>query len=202
MAHRVSQLGERKISVVSPELELPNYEFNRWEQEKMKKIIPILILIFALPASAHAKAYLAPKAEMIAKSDVIAVVNITDVKSLEPEKMYGNQRAKATVRDVLKGDVKREMEIEFMVKCFYPCAITQVSKGEYLVFLSKKDNDFEGNNWHLSYRPIKDGAIEWYKDDTGYELKKRKLGGVLDEIRGILKTSQPPAPSDAVGPRP
>jgi len=107
----------------------------------MKKMATVFVLILALAASAHAKAYFAPKAEMIAKSDVIAVVNITAVEFLE---QYGNQLAKATI------------------------------------------------HWHLSYRPIKDGSVEWYKDETSYQLEKKELEKVLHEVRTIMK--KPPTP--------
>ncbi len=168
----------------------------------MKRTATVLVLILALAASAHAKAYFAPKAKMIAKSDVIAVVTITDVKSLEPDKWHGNQLAKATVKETLKGDVEKEKDIEFKVECFYPCAITQVSMGQYLVFLSKEGKELRGNNWHLSYRPIKDGELEWYKDDKSYKLEKKELGKILDEVRRMIKDPQPPAAGDAAGPRP
>jgi len=159
----------------------------------MKRTATVLAIILALPTCAYAKAYFAPKAEMIAKSDVIAVVNITDVKFLEPEKGLGNQLAKATVRQVLKGDAEKDKEIQFKVECFFPCAVTQVSTGQYLVFLSKNDKELRGDNWHLSYRPIKDGILDWYKDDTSYTLEKKKLEEVLDEVRKIVKNPQQPA---------
>jgi len=159
----------------------------------MKRTATVLATILALPTCAHAKAYFAPKAEMIAKSDVIAVVDITHVKSLEPEKRHGNQLAEATVREVLKGDAEKGKEMQFKVECFFPCAFTQVSTGQYLVFLSKNGKELRGDNWHLSYRPIKDGTLDWYKDDTSYTLEKRKLEEVLDEVRKIVKKPQQPA---------
>src|SRR6478735_3736367 len=111
----------------------------------MKKAATTLAIILTMLPCAHAKAYFAPKTQMIAKSDLIAVVNITNVKSLEPEQTHGNQVAKATVQATVKGNVENDKEIEFKVECSFPCAITQVSTGQYLVFLSKDGKELKGN---------------------------------------------------------
>jgi len=148
--------------------------------------ITVLCLILLTAQSAFGRAYFAPKREMIAKSQVIAIVQITDVISLEPEKRLGDRRARATIREVLKGAIEKGKEMEFTVPCFFPCAITEVSTGEYLVFLSEEQGQLQGNNWHLSYRPIRDGKVEWYRDDTSYELVQTELDKVVQEVREQL----------------
>jgi hypothetical protein len=138
-----------------------------------------------LPVAAHAKAYFAPKAQMVSNSTVVAVVEITEVKSLEPNAQYGDQQVKAKVTETLAGETGESLD--FRVPCFYPCAITQVTNGTYLVFLSKGKDGLQGNNWHLSYRPVKDGKIEWYKTDSPYELEWRHRETVLNEVRRMIK---------------
>lgn len=140
-----------------------------------------------LPVAAHAKAYFAPKTQMVSNSTVVAVVEITEVKSLEPNVRYGDQQVKAKVQETLAGEAGESLE--FRVPCFYPCAITQVTNGTYLVFLSKGKDGLQGNNWHLSYRPVKDGKIEWYKADSPYELEWRERETVLNEVRKMIKES-------------
>jgi len=41
----------------------------------------------------------------------------------------------------------------------------------------------QGCNWHLSYRPVKDGKIEWYKNDSPNELAWRADELVLKEVK-------------------
>ena len=145
--------------------------------KKVKKITAILMVSLLLPVAAHAKAYFAPKGEMISNSVVVALVEIIDVKSLEP----GGQQATATVKRRLHGEVGANLN--FRVPCFFPCAITQVTNGTYLVFLSKGEQGLQGCNWHLSYRPVKDGKIEWYKNDSPHELEWRPIEDVLKEVK-------------------
>ena len=147
----------------------------------MKRITAVLIVTAFLPAAAYAKAYFAPKREMISNAVVIAVVDITDVKRLEPDVRYGDQQAQAAVKQTLAGTAGTN--ITFRVPCFYPCAITQVTNGTYLVFLSKEKDGLQGNNWHLSYRPMKDGKIEWYINDSPYQLEWKPKEDVLKEVR-------------------
>jgi hypothetical protein len=64
-----------------------------------------------------------------------------------------------------------------------------VTNGTYLLFLSKGKDGLQGNNWHLSYRPVKDGKIEWYKADSPYELEWRERETVLNEVRKMIKES-------------
>jgi hypothetical protein len=157
----------------------------------MTKTAAVPAILILLPLFAHAKARFAPKGEMIAEADVIAVVTITDVKSLEPEKRVGDQLATAVVKQVIKGEIKNEQEIEFFVSSFFPCAVTQVSKGAYLVFLAKDGKMLKGKNWHLSYRPIENGSLDWYKDDTSYALEKKPLEKVVAEVHAIVKDPKP-----------
>lgn len=152
----------------------------------MNRAAPILIAVAILPVAAQAKAYFAAAGEMISNAVVIAVVEITDVKSLEPNVQYGDQNVQATVKQTLAGQAGTNLT--FRVPCFYPCAITQVTNGTYLVFLSKGEDGLQGNNWHLSYRPVKDGKIEWYKPDSPYHLEWKPKADVLKEVKRIKES--------------
>ncbi|MCG2711420.1 MAG: hypothetical protein L6416_03740 [Candidatus Omnitrophica bacterium] len=155
----------------------------------MKKIL-ILIIILGLTVPAFAKAYFAEKEEMIVNADIIAIVDITDVKNLEKDKSHGNQEATVSTIKNIKGTADKQFK--FFVPCFFPCAITSVEKGQYLVFLKKGKNGLEGCNWHFSYRPIKDNKAEWYKKDTDFKkgssvFEMKELEKVINEITEILK---------------
>lgn len=161
----------------------------------MMKTLAILMTCLLLPFAAHAKAYFAPKTEMVSNSTVVAVVEITEVKALEPNVHYGDQQVSAKVQETLAGSAGDRLA--FRVPCFFPCAITQVTNGTYLVFLAMGKDGLQGNNWQLSYRPVKDGKIEWYKADPPHELEWRDRETVLNEVRKLIKAS--PATGGTVG---
>ena len=144
------------------------------------------LLVVAMPVTAEGKAYFAPRDKMVTKADVIAIVEITAVKEVQ---ICRNQEAVAKVERMLKGQLGKE--VTFLVPNFFPCAITSVSKGRYLVFLKKEDRkrrgyDLAGSNWRFSYRPIVDGMIEWYANGKSLTLETKELGKVLSEITRIL----------------
>jgi hypothetical protein len=148
----------------------------------------MLLLMLVITSAAFGKAYFAPRDEMLAKADVIAVVDITRVKELEPGKQYGNQQASADVVTVLKG--KPGKTISFFVPCFFPCALVKLKSGRYIVFLTKEKGKLQGNNWHLSYRPILKDKVEWYTDGSTLALTTQSVDRVLGNIRKVLATQQ------------
>ena len=149
----------------------------------LRRLIPLL-LILALAGIARAKAYYAPKAEMIQRSEVIALVQISKVEKAETKgKVWTyHQKATARVEQVLKGKVPEEIalygEEDFI------CARCRFAPGRYLLFLKRDGDLLTGANWHLSIRPVKGNQVEWYADDRGLDLKPAPLAGVLKEIRG------------------
>ena len=150
----------------------------------------LTLLMVAHPLVATGKAYFAPRDEMVAEADVIAVVEITAVKEVHTCR---NREATAMVERVLKGQLGKE--VTFLVPNFFPFAITSVSKGRYLVFLKKEDRkrrgyNLAGSNWRFSYRPIVDGKVEWYADGKSLTLRTKELGKVLSEIAEILARQQ------------
>lgn len=139
----------------------------------MNRLPIFLIAVLLLPTIAHAKAYFASKEEMISNSDLIAVVDITDLAAAETGKRLRDELATATVKTTLIGR----------------------SKGDYLVFLSKGKQEMEGCNWHLSYRPVKDGKVEWFKKGSRNELEWQPQDEVLKDIKShTAKVSSGPIP--------
>ena len=111
----------------------------------MKFFLRFLIFV-SIPAfvcsEAFAKAYFSRKAEMVEKADVIAVVEIKDLRSLEPDKRFGDQQAKLIPIRVLKGDLAEGEEVQ--IPCFFPCAVVKLEPGKYLVFLTRNAEAEEG----------------------------------------------------------
>lgn len=154
----------------------------------MKTLIFTYLVLAMASAELQAKAYFSNKEEMVAKAQVIAIVEIKNLKSLEPEKMAGNQQATVVPIKVLKGTLKSEEEL--FVPCFFPCAIVKLTPGKYLVFLErdKKVKRLQGFNWHLSYRPIVDGSVAWFSNnELNAGLQTTELEGVIKDITNLLK---------------
>jgi hypothetical protein len=160
---------------------------------------PIALACFVLALFAHAaqaKAHFAGKCEMIEKAEAIAIVNIEKV---EPVKRKGrhwtySQKATGTVEKALKGDLKGEIEIYGEID--FICANCRYQKGRFLLFLRKDGALWTGSNWHLGIRPIKDGKVQWFKDDRAdfdadykavFEHQELPLDAVLAEIERKLK---------------
>jgi len=143
-----------------------------------------LALGLLLPVQAHAKAYFADKKEMVREADLIALVEITRLKKLEPEKSCGTDEARAKLIHLVKGS--GAAEITFRVPCFFPCAIVNLKPGRHLVFLKEREGILQGNNWHLSYRPVTAGEVEWYEKGPG-QLKKQPLLEVLADVQSLRK---------------
>ena len=135
--------------------------------------------------SLQAKARFWTKRDMIEKSSVIALVEMKEVQHLQPTRQFGDQEATFTPIRILKGQMNARGEHVF-TRCFYPCAITQVKPGTWLVFLQrKKDGKLFGFNWQLSYLAITNETVKWYKGERTLSLKTTKLDTVVQEIQSI-----------------
>lgn len=151
-----------------------------------------------MPSAAGAKAAFAGKTEMVDRSAVVAVVDITAVEtvSVKGEHWTYQQRAKAVVKQALKGPLVAGAEITLHGDEDFICARCHFTPGRSLVFLTvDKSADgsklWIGSNWHLSIRPItadpdKGDRVEWYKDDRNIELAPAPLGDVLAEIGRLV----------------
>jgi len=139
---------------------------------------------------ALAKAYFAPRDEMINKSQYIAVVTITMVGPTEEKGKHWNysQKAMATVEKNIKGQLPPH--ITMVGGENFICARVQYQTGRYLVFLNKDEGLFVGANWHLSLRPIQDNQVEWYVDGSSSSLNQEYKP--LDEVLQYLYSQVAP----------
>jgi hypothetical protein len=153
----------------------------------MKKIL-LFFLVLGLAGPCFAKAYFAPKKEMIRNADCIVIVEITKVEALKQkgEHWTFGQKATATVKRCLKGSVKGEIEIRGMES--FKCAQCRYEKGRFLLFLSKGKGFWTGSNWQLGIRPITKDKVQWFKDDKARrEMKATPLADVIAEIEKVMK---------------
>lgn len=128
----------------------------------------VLVSFAAVPllvGSAPLRVSYASKPEMIARSTVIAVV---DVRGVAETRVRGThwvyfQVAEATVARTLKGNVPRRIRIHAQED--FLCARVDFRPGRYLVFLRPDGELLAGSNWYLSARPVREGRVEWYEND-------------------------------------
>ena len=161
----------------------------------MKRIlIAVMFLGFASPC--FAKAYYAPKEEMIQKTECIVIVEITKVEEAEKKgkSWTYSQKASATVKRCLKGDAKGGIEIYGMEN--FICAQYRFEKGTFLLFLRKEEGFWVGSNWHLGIRPITKDKVEWFKDDEArFEMKETPLDDVIVEIKQVIEEQKEKTPN-------
>jgi len=162
----------------------------------MRFLTPACVMLALAVNAAQAKAHFAGKREMIEKAEAIAIVNIEKVEAVRQKGRHWTyaQKATGTVEKSLKGDVKGPIEIYGDVD--FICANCRYQTGRFLLFLRKDDGLWTGSNWHLGIRPIKEGKVQWFKDDRAdfdsdykavFEHQELPLGGVVAEIDRVLK---------------
>ncbi len=154
---------------------------------------------------ACAKAYYAPKKEMIERADAIAIVDITKVGKAKKKGEHWTYYQKATgqVERMLKGKLDRTITLYGQED--FICASSMFSEGRFLLFLGKDGELWTGANWHLSSRRIMERkkedrtevGVEWFENDkSSFKTKERPLGEVVTEIEAILeelKKKEPPS---------
>ena len=155
------------------------------------RFVPALLLVLALLAFAAppaiSKAYYAGENEMITRSEVIAVVDISRLEStkLKREHWTYSEVAHAMVEQTLKGTPEKQVQLyggeDFI------CAQVHFQPGRFLVFLKRDGDLLVGSNWHLSVRPIKDGKIEWFTPGEHMALSWQPLPDVLQRIEKSVK---------------
>ena len=153
----------------------------------MRKAL-LLVGLLAIAIPCVAKAYYAGKKEMIQKAEYIALVEITKVEeaSKKGKTWTYRQKATATVKCSLKGDLKGDIEIYGMEN--FICAQCKYETGKYIVFLRKDGEIRVGSNWHLGIRPVKGDKVQWFADDkTRQAMDEKPLDDVLKEIEGVVK---------------
>ena len=128
------------------------------------------------------------KKEMVARSSLIAVVDIQELVCTDKTQSCVDLIATGYVGEVLKGEARGE--IKFRIPRFFPCAAFDVSTGRHLVFLEKNEKgEYEGVNWYMSYQYLGfddevDAADEEVKVETFTPQQARR------EIQRQLKESK------------
>ena len=125
-----------------------------------------IALTLWLPLLTYARVYVAPVDEMIRDADAIAIVKIVEV---EPEKLeeqtwrYKDMVASIEVKETIKGDLSKVRSI--YIPNEFPCAVVDVTPGEYLVFLQRRKGVMTNANWHLSLRAIHGDTVSWFSEN-------------------------------------
>ncbi len=148
----------------------------------------IVVCCLSFQPESFAKAYFAPKRQMIERAEAIAIVEIKEVVKTDAKGRIWTYRQKAVakVTQTIKGELPENVDL-YGGETFI-CAQCNFTEGKYLVFLRKDGDKWVGSNWHLSVRLIKGDTVEWYKDDTSIQLKDGiPLKDVIEEIEKILK---------------
>src|SRR4051812_21406063 len=98
-------------------------------------VLAALLTALGKPPAAHGKAYFAPPNVMVASSDAIAIVQITEVQEIEAKGDVFDFReiARAEVETVLKGSLQKEILLHGNET--FICAQVRFQPGRYLVFL-------------------------------------------------------------------
>jgi hypothetical protein len=157
------------------------------------KVLIALLLGVALSGSSAPRTYYAGKAQMIERSEVIAVVDVRRVgaTSVRGGRWTYAQAADASVERTLKGTLPGQVRIHAQED--FICDRVDFRPGRYLVFLKRDGRLLAGSNWYLSARPIRDGRVEWYARDTESgshpsEIRMRSLplARVLADVRAHL----------------
>lgn len=130
-----------------------------------------------------AKAYYANEAEMIERSEVVAIVNISEVEKAKTEsKPFDySEIAHATVEQTIKGTLPQTVKL-YGGESFI-CAQVHYAPGRHLVFLRRNEDLLVGCNWHMSVRPIKDGKVEWFLPQERLKVSWQELEAVLARVK-------------------
>lgn len=134
----------------------------------------------------RAKAYFAPKSQMIVNSEIIALVDIKNVESAEAKGMNWTYSRKAIADPVkvLKGNFPKGGTIYGGEN--FICASCPLQSGKALVFLGHDNDLLIGTNWQLSIRPVVDEKLDWYKGEHYSPLEKTDVKVVIEEIEAQL----------------
>src|SRR5579872_2941432 len=146
-----------------------------------KKTIFAIILIFAVifPMTAKADFVYSSKDQMIKEADVIAIVTINKINSINiiSKDYYSsyNQQALARVEQKIKGEISHNIVIynRFDPRALCPPTAT-LNIGRNLVFLKRIHNYLNPINFDLGVRPIIDNKIYWY-DANGNKYSKKSI---------------------------
>jgi len=149
----------------------------------MKSTILALMVVGAATSAFGNYAY----SEMIRMSDVIAVIDVTEITPTETKGTSWTYRQKisAKVIEVVKGSVERTLTIYGLED--FICAQCRFQKGRQLVFLKHDRDLLVGSNWHLSIRPIAGERCEWFRDSASIQLVPASLPTVIKQVKAEIE---------------
>ena len=150
--------------------------------------------LFMVAPDSLAKAYFATDDEMIQRSEVIAIVDISTVEDIQMKGDHWTYRRRAigTVHRTMKGSLPREVSLYGDEN--FICAQVKFQPGRFLVFLNHDGSLLVGSNWHFSVRPVRDSQVEWYVPGERLKLAWQPLEAVLERIKKSIHH----APADAL----
>jgi len=149
---------------------------------------PLLLLLLTLPVLA--KAYHATRQEMLARAQVIAVVEVSEIQGVQIKGKHWtySQRARARLLKPLKGKPADELVIYGGED--FECAQVQLHRGTCLVFLEPELEGYRGCNWGASCLPVADGRLPWLSGpETRHPDRESTLEQAEREIRQTLGSS-------------
>ena len=121
------------------------------------------ILFLVLPAvPVQGKAYYATRQEMVARAEVIAIVDVAEIQKIKIQGSHWtySESAQARVVKCLKG--KLPDTITLLGKENFICAQVYFHQGRCLVFLKKDKSGYAGCNWAASCLPLDEsGKVPW-----------------------------------------
>ena len=150
----------------------------------MRLLVAIISIATISFGSLHASIMIFGKEEMIAQSELIAIVEIQELVTTDKTKTSADLIASGHVSRILKGYSKGE--IVFRIPRFFPCASFDVSTGRHIVFLKKNgENEYVGVNWYMSYLYMGGKTSRWF-DDMGSVIDRKTPIEVINEVEGLL----------------
>lgn len=152
----------------------------------MKSIALALLMCAVIHPVIFAKAYFQTKQEMIERAEVIAIIEITNVRVSETKAGWTyQQEGDAQVKSVLKGEIPDTFT--FYGAENFICAQCPVSTGRFIAFLKRDQTLWTGSNWHFSLRRIADQQVEWYVEGSHrYDMQPASVEHVLADIASCL----------------
>jgi hypothetical protein len=153
-----------------------------------------LIAVISINTPVLAKAAFKSKEQMIQTAEVIAIVEITQVKPVSVKGKHWTyaKESSAQVQKVLKGTLPAQVSL-FGGEDFI-CAQCHFETGRHLVFLDYDQDLLTGNNWEPSIRKITNNEVEWITDDNIFSKKTSPLSEVIAEIEKTIEEQKNTAP--------
>ena len=158
-------------------------------KRKMKHLLLIAAIPALLATSSFADIAIIGKEEMIAKTDLIAIVNIQQLTSTDRSRIQVDLMADGMISRTLKGD--KRGSITFRIPRSFPCAELDVSTGQHLVFLTEINGELQGINSYMSYIYLGREKAKWY-DVDGKISESITPVDLIKEVEELIKQPQQP----------